>query len=128
MALVEACNPTGKKLNATKIHTDASPSAPERRDRVAGDRALNVFLASGPYTPSDNLDYAPLSDLLAAGKTFLSRISFRMAGISNFIHLSSVVKNRPHVAILVGPFVDDRHGRIAAGETDGKTYKVRFLI
>ena len=35
------------------------------------------------------------------------------------------MKNRPHVAILVGPFVDDRHGRIAAGETDGKTYKVR---
>ena len=35
------------------------------------------------------------------------------------------MKNKPHVAILVGPFVDDRHGRIAAGETDGKTYKVR---
>ena len=36
------------------------------------------------------------------------------------------MKNRPHVAILIGPFVDDRHGRIAAGETDGKTYRVRF--
>jgi len=103
VALVEACNPTGRKLNAKKIHTDASPPGPERRDRVAGDHALNVFLASGPYTPSDNLDYVPLSDLLAA-----------------------VVKNRPHVAILVGPFVDDRHGRIAAGETDGKTYKEIF--
>ena len=34
---------------------------------LTGDHALNVFLASGPYTPSDNLDYVPLSDLLAAG-------------------------------------------------------------
>ena len=67
VALVEACNPTGKKLNVTKIHTDASPPRPERRDRVTGDHALKVFLASGPYTPSDNLDYVPLSDLLAAG-------------------------------------------------------------
>ena len=67
VALIEACNPTGRKLNATKIHTDASPPPPERRDRVTGDYALNIFLASGPYTPSDNLDYAPLSDLLAAG-------------------------------------------------------------
>ena len=50
-----------------------------------GDHALNVFLASGPYTPSDNLDYAPLSDLLAAGDmTFGPGILF-LAGISNLI-------------------------------------------
>ena len=123
MALVEGCNPNGRKLLAKKIHTDAAPPGPERCDRVTGGHPLNVVLASGPYTPSDNLDYEPLSDLLSAGES-LSR-HFLLGGSSNGSLSPSVVKNRPHAAILIGPFVDDRHGRVAAGETDGKTYKVR---
>jgi hypothetical protein len=98
--MAEAFNPNGRQLVAKKIYCDATPAAPERSDRVR-EHSINVVLASGPFTPSDNLDYEPLKDVLAY-----------------------VVKNRPHVAVLSGPFVDARHAKVAAGDTGGKTYQV----
>lgn len=52
-------------------------------DSAQGGKPLSVFVASGPFTTSDNLNYAPLDDLIL-----------------------KVLKEKPDVLILVGPFVD----------------------
>ena len=47
---------------------------------------LRMMVASGPFTPSDNAKFVPLNDLL------------------------EVTRNeRPHVLILMGPFIDSEH-------------------
>ncbi len=80
-----AINPSGEKLLAMKIFSDASPPLPVKRDRIR-DEPLSIVVASGPFTTSDNLSYHPLTDLL-----------------------KYVSSHRPHVAVLCGPFVDAKH-------------------
>jgi DNA polymerase alpha subunit B len=58
----------------------------------AGGRALSILVASGPFTTSADLEYAPLNDLLAV-----------------------ILTLKPDVAILLGPFVDENHPQVAAG-------------
>lgn len=48
--------------------------------------------AAGPFTVSDNLLYEPLEDLI-----------------------KYVVEHKPHVLILIGPFLDASHQDIAEG-------------
>ncbi len=86
-----ATNPSGSRLSATRIFSDASPALPSKPDRVSSEAAggrpmLSVVAASGPYTTSDNLGYEPLRDLLRY-----------------------LLAHKPHLAILAGPFVDSRH-------------------
>lgn len=94
---VQATNPTGSRLVASRILHDAAPpesplpTAPGTEDGATP--PLQVVLASGPYTTSDNLDYEPLQDLL-----------------------KYLEKHRPHLAVLTGPFVDSRHPLVEAGE------------
>jgi len=59
---------------------------------------VSAWVAAGPFTTSDSLEYAPLTDLLAA-----------------------VAKHKPDVVILLGPFVDADHPRArrAALDADG---------
>ncbi len=91
IVLCEASNPSGSRLVATSLVADASPELPAKPDRLVG-APLSVVASSGPYTTSDNLCYEPLRDLLR--------------------YLES---NRPHLAILAGPFVDARHDLVAGG-------------
>ena len=51
-----------------------------------GGAPLSVWVAAGPYTTADDLDYAPLHDLLAAAKAA-----------------------KPDCVVLLGPFVDADH-------------------
>ncbi|PWA22338.1 hypothetical protein CCH79_00012584 [Gambusia affinis] len=50
---------------------------------------LNILVACGPYTPSDSLTFDPLIDLI-----------------------NVIVRDRPDVCLLFGPFVDSKHEQI----------------
>uniref|UniRef100_A0A8C6KPC0 DNA polymerase alpha subunit B n=1 Tax=Nothobranchius furzeri TaxID=105023 RepID=A0A8C6KPC0_NOTFU len=50
---------------------------------------LSVLVACGPYMPSDSLTFDPLLDLI-----------------------SVIVRDRPDVCLLLGPFVDSKHEKI----------------
>jgi DNA polymerase alpha subunit B len=54
---------------------------------------LSVLIAAGPFTTQDNLDYAPLTEIL-----------------------TKVQNTKPDVLILVGPFVDSSHPILATGD------------
>merc|ERR1712241_250323 len=54
---------------------------------------LQIVVAAGPYTTSDNFKYEPLQDLLAY-----------------------VSKNNPHILVLCGPFVDVKHPKLESCE------------
>ena len=93
VVLAKATNPNGSKLVATKIWSDASAAAPPTKIRLSGpSESLDVVVASGPFSCSSDLDYEPLKDLLAY-----------------------VATQRPHVLVLCGPFVDERHPMIESG-------------
>ena len=90
---VQGINPNGSKFVVKKIHSDISSNMVQLKDKVkALTGPLDVFVAAGPYTTSDNLLYEPLRDLLKA-----------------------IQRNKPHVAVLIGPFVDDKHPIIQNG-------------
>ena len=91
--MAQATNPNGSKVVATKIWSDASATLPQTKIRLSSpSESLDVVIASGPFSCSTDLDYEPLKDLLAY-----------------------VAANRPHVLILCGPFVDERHPMIESG-------------
>lgn len=89
---VKATNPTGSRLVATHIFSDAAPAPASNKKRLRTE--LQIVVASGPYTTSDNFSYEPLQDLLAY-----------------------VSKNNPHLLVLCGPFVDAKHPKLETCET-----------
>ncbi|CAB1103712.1 unnamed protein product [Ectocarpus sp. CCAP 1310/34] len=75
---------------------------------LGGGKALSIFAAAGPFTTSDSLVYEPLNDLLGA-----------------------VRAARPDVVVLMGPFVDAEHPKVASGDAtiecvDGGSESVDF--
>lgn len=90
----EAVNPNGLRLVADSLYSDATPGLPSEKDRIKED-ALNVIVASGPFTTSDNLDFVPLGDLCQL-----------------------IRSDQPHLVILTGPFVDAKHPMIEACDAD----------
>ena len=85
----EVTNPNGKKLIATRFHSDASAPKPTGNIRLTGNDEMQIVTACGPYTTSDKLSYEPLDDLL-----------------------TYVQNQKPHLVILCGPFVDAKHNMI----------------
>ena len=85
----DVANPTGKKLIASKVYSDASGAKAANKIKISDGAELQVVVASGPYTTSDNLSYEPLDDLC-----------------------SYIEKHKPHLVILCGPFVDAKHNKI----------------
>ncbi|KAM4733217.1 DNA polymerase alpha subunit B [Anableps anableps] len=92
VVVMEGMNTTGRKLMASKLYEGVplpfySASVKMETDEVA--EPLNVLVACGPYTPSDSLTFDPLIDLI-----------------------SIIVRDRPDVCLLLGPFVDSKHEQI----------------
>lgn len=63
---------------------------------------IRVLAAAGPFTPADNLTYSPLKDILQKTHNF-----------------------KPHVLILMGPFIDCKQDYVSQGKVE-KTYKDIF--
>ncbi|OON15762.1 hypothetical protein X801_08431, partial [Opisthorchis viverrini] len=86
--VVRASNPTGQLLCVTDVFSAPIVPPPEYSPPK---NALNVMVACGPYTLSESNDPSLLLTLLRAVK-----------------------KNRPHVLIMIGPFVDCQHSAVQA--------------
>lgn len=86
--IVDGCLPKPRSLNSSKVHEYQWSTL------YQGGKALQLFVASGPFTTSDNLDYQPIMDLL---------------GIA--------LQSRPDVVVLVGPFVDSTQPLVSNGNT-----------
>ena len=72
-----------------------------RRPAASLDASATILTAAGPFTTTDDLTYAPLAALL-------TRASLE----------------RPDALVLVGPFVDDAHPKVASGEVPVSFHEV----
>ncbi|KAF3910917.1 hypothetical protein ABW20_dc0109095 [Dactylellina cionopaga] len=95
-----ATNPTGDKLMVKSIlspprYPEAASTVvqleKEREMLMLGN--MNVFIAAGPYTPDDNLDFEGLTELV-----------------------DKVVETSPDVVLLLGPFIDTEHPKVKLGD------------
>lgn len=103
VVLVEGVCSNGKKITAKRIIEGVNKpkltSLPSKllefhhSAQYQGGEPLKIMTASGPFTPSDNLNYQPLLDFL-----------------------SQVVSLKPDVVILTGPFVDVSQPLLASGD------------
>ncbi|XP_061581420.1 DNA polymerase alpha subunit B [Cololabis saira] len=90
VVVMEGMNATGRKLVASKLYEGVPlPFYTSNVKMETDDEPLNVLVACGPYTPSDSLTFDPLLDLI-----------------------SVIVRDRPDVCLLLGPFVDSKHEQI----------------
>ncbi|KAK7868634.1 hypothetical protein R5R35_008442 [Gryllus longicercus] len=90
---IKATNPTRSQLVVKDIISDATmPLSDEPLHLPVKDGALQVVIVSGPYTPTDTMTYQPFEDFVDYLK-----------------------KHRPHVAILIGPFVSADHTHVKDG-------------
>ncbi|KAF3908547.1 hypothetical protein ABW21_db0207155 [Orbilia brochopaga] len=95
-----ATNPTGKKLIVNSIisppkYLAAASTVPymeKERDRLALG-SMNVFIAAGPYTTDDNLEFEALVELV-----------------------DKIVETSPDVVFLNGPFIDAEHPKVKLGD------------
>lgn len=83
-------------LDPPKLPPAATPTAElaATADRLAAG-PLTVFVAAGPYTTQDNLEFEALDELC-----------------------TRAADQRPDVVILAGPFVDSEHPLVRAGDFD----------
>ncbi|KNE66273.1 hypothetical protein AMAG_10506 [Allomyces macrogynus ATCC 38327] len=95
-------NPAGMAFHVHRILHLPLLDPPTTRARdllqlapVRSNTPQSMLVAAGPYTTTDNLLYEPIADLAALIRT-----------------------HRPHVVLLLGPFVDDRHPLLARGDID----------
>ncbi|KAJ8014897.1 hypothetical protein DPEC_G00020550 [Dallia pectoralis] len=93
--IMEGMNTTGRKLVASKLYEGvplpfySSPIKQETDMDIDTPGQVMAMVACGPYTPSDGLTFDPLVDLI-----------------------NVIVRDRPDVCILLGPFVDAKHEQI----------------
>uniref|UniRef100_A0A3B4ZWM0 DNA polymerase alpha subunit B n=1 Tax=Stegastes partitus TaxID=144197 RepID=A0A3B4ZWM0_9TELE len=93
VVVMEGMNATGRKLVASKLYEVISLFSPHcRASSLVIAEPMNVLVACGPYMPSDSLTFDPLLDLI-----------------------SVIVRDRPDVCLLLGPFVDSKHEQIEVG-------------
>uniref|UniRef100_A0A672J2A9 DNA polymerase alpha subunit B n=1 Tax=Salarias fasciatus TaxID=181472 RepID=A0A672J2A9_SALFA len=86
VVVMEGMNATGRKLVASKLY-EGVPLPFHTPDVKI--EPLNILVACGPYTPSDSLTFDPLLDLIGV-----------------------IVRDRPDVCLLLGPFVDSKHEQV----------------
>lgn len=103
VVVMEGMNTTGRKLMASKLHEGVPlPFYTPDVKMEADDEPLNVLVACGPFTPSDSLTFDPLLDLI-----------------------SVIVRDRPDVCLLLGPFVDSKHEQVEKAQVT-ETFEAIF--
>eukprot|EP00737_Agarophyton_chilense_P002819 gb/GEZJ01003243.1/.p1 GENE.gb/GEZJ01003243.1/~~gb/GEZJ01003243.1/.p1 ORF type:complete len:684 (-),score=89.89 gb/GEZJ01003243.1/:2272-4251(-) len=105
VVVVEGVNTNGKLFDVHAIYDNAMQTSEQRHvfqekrevkmeeeDEVEqhSQPYANLIVAAGPFTRQSNLKYEPLSDLLQI-----------------------IQRNKPHVVILTGPFVEESHQHIS---------------
>jgi len=92
---VEGVNTEGHTLIASKVHRAAIPPPVPEAERGELTAAPNVWVASGPFTASGDLEFEALSDLLELCQ-----------------------QQRPDAIVLVGPFVSANNAAVNAPDCD----------
>lgn len=90
IVVVHGYNPRGDIFYLHNIYAEQKLSIPKKPLITT---TLNIVIASGPYTNSDNLAYEPLHDFILYCKT-----------------------HKPQIIIMLGPFLDSEHKLIEDGE------------
>lgn len=94
VVVMDGMNTTGRKLTASKLYEGSPlPFYNHEVKMETDEEPMNVLVACGPYTPSDTLAFDPLLDLI-----------------------NVIVRDRPDVCLLLGPFVDSKHEQIEKGQ------------
>ncbi|KAF3838507.1 hypothetical protein F7725_010275 [Dissostichus mawsoni] len=103
VVVMEGMNTTGRKLMASKLYEGVPlPFLTSEVKMETNEEPLNVLVACGPYTPSDSLTFDPLLDLI-----------------------NIIVRDRPDVCLLLGPFVDSKHEQIEKAQVT-ETFEAIF--
>ncbi|ORX80406.1 hypothetical protein BCR32DRAFT_193619, partial [Anaeromyces robustus] len=99
---IKGTNVTGNNIEVTDIIEPPplpipATSLSELSKYYSEDKSqpISVFIASGPFTCEDSLEYEPWNELFE----------------------KYIEQEKPNVLILMGPFVDDRHPLIQEGKT-----------
>jgi len=82
--LAEGTNPSGKSFIPSRLVSAAPAEAKPAAVHLVED--ISIFVAAGPFTTADSDAYEPLEDFL-----------------------NLVKEQRPHVCILLGPFIDAKN-------------------
>uniref|UniRef100_A0A8C9ZNH4 DNA polymerase alpha subunit B n=1 Tax=Sander lucioperca TaxID=283035 RepID=A0A8C9ZNH4_SANLU len=106
VVVMEGMNTTGRKLMASKLYeVILCPflyTLHTHWSCHAIAEPMNILVACGPYTPSDSLTFDPLLDLI-----------------------NVIVRDRPDVCLLLGPFVDSKHEQIEKAQVT-ETFEAIF--
>ncbi|XP_056238983.1 DNA polymerase alpha subunit B [Seriola aureovittata] len=103
VVMMEGMNTTGRKLVASKLYESVPlPFYTSEVKMEMDEEPMNVLVACGPYTPSDSLTFDPLLDLI-----------------------NVIVRDRPDVCLLLGPFVDSKHEQIEKAQVT-ETFEAIF--
>lgn len=103
VVMMEGMNTTGRKLVASKLYEGVPlPFYTPEVKMEMDEELVNVLVACGPYTPSDSLTFDPLLDLI-----------------------NIIVRDRPDVCLLLGPFVDSKHEQIEKAQVT-ETFEAIF--
>ncbi|KAF7667628.1 hypothetical protein LDENG_00054650 [Lucifuga dentata] len=103
VVVMEGMNTTGRKLVASKLYEGVPlPFYMPEVKKEMDEEPVNVLVACGPYTTSDNLTFDPLLDLI-----------------------SIILRDRPDVCLLLGPFVDSKHEQIEKAQVT-ETFEAIF--
>jgi len=103
IVLAEGICASGREVNVKRL-VEGSPletprTNPERllefhhSNIYQGGEPLKVITAAGPFTTSDNLDYAPFVDLM-----------------------KRIIRDKPDLVVLLGPFVDCSQPLLSSGD------------
>ncbi|XP_039974908.1 DNA polymerase alpha subunit B [Xiphias gladius] len=103
VVVMEGMNTTGRKLMASNLYEGVPlPFYTSEMKMEMDEEPMNVLVACGPYTTSDTLTFDPLLDLI-----------------------SVIVRDRPDVCLLLGPFVDSKHEQIEKAQVT-ETFEAIF--
>ena len=93
--VVQGNSPNARIFVASRIFSGIAPAAPVPKPLHAMTNTERVWVASGPFTLPTNFEFRPLQDLL---------------------HRVKEASPRPDALILMGPFLPEKHPKIAAGD------------
>jgi len=99
---LEATNPNGSKLVASKVYEGAG--LPLAELTLPESSVVSMLVAAGPFTTSDSVGLEPLQDILAVIK-----------------------EKKPSVAILLGPFLDMKNSAVSGAAEDFDTQWVKMV-
>lgn len=99
----KSINSQGNKCILKRLYEESMLPFSSISPSISADEGvLQIVVAAGPFTTADALSYEPLSDIL-----------------------SYVREHKPHICILIGPFVDSKH-EIIERENLSETFEEIF--